>query len=337
MGQVIVLGSFITDLVVRAPRLPLPGESLIGDTFGTFQGGKGFNQASAAARSGAEVTLIGRIGADAFGDAFLSVLHDEGMDATYVGRDAAIGTGAACVMIGADSAQNAIIVILRANLALTPEMVSATMQSILTRPNFSTRTATGPRIFMAQGEMLIETITTGLRLAHEAGMTTIFNAAPAPREPLAAALFSLIDILVVNESEAAALSGLPVSSPETARQAARQLLTLGARQVVITLGAQGSLWSTREANEKPPSHHLLDAIPVTPVDTTAAGDAFCGALAAGLASGLEMVVSLNRASAAGALTVTRMGAFPSLPRTAEVDALLIKQPSPQRHREGLHP
>src|SRR5713101_1447633 len=118
MGTVVVIGSTITDLVARAPRLPLPGESIIGDDFATFLGGKGFNQAVAAARMGAGVTFIGRVGADTFGDAFAAALDDEGIDSSHLTRDAAVGTGTACIMIGADRGQNAIIVLPQANLTL---------------------------------------------------------------------------------------------------------------------------------------------------------------------------------------------------------------------------
>jgi ribokinase len=320
MGTVVVLGSTITDLVARAPRLPIPGEAVIGDEFATFLGGKGFNQAVAAARLGASVDLIGRVGTDTFGDAFATALVNEGIDNSQLTRDPTTGTGTACVMVGTDTGQNAIIVLPRANLALTAEMVEEAIQSIL-----SQSTALGNTyIFMAQCEMRMATIAAGLRSSYSAGMITIFNAAPVPREPIPDDLFTCVDILVVNESEAAGLAETPVDTPHGARRAATRLLTKGVKNTIITLGAQGCVWSTNGNSEGQISHRWFRTIPVTQVDATAAGDAFCGALAAKLAEGLVMSEALRWANAAGAVAVTRLGALPSLPTTAEVKELLQK-------------
>jgi ribokinase len=318
MGTVVVLGSTITDLVARAPRLPLPGESIIGDDFATFLGGKGFNQAVAAARLGASVRLIGCVGTDMFGDAFSSALTNEGIDNSHLTRDPKAGTGTACVMIGTDSGQNAIIVLPRANLALSAEMVEEAIQSILSQSTALVNTS----IFMAQCEMRMATIAAGLRFAHSAGMRTIFNAAPVPREPIPYELFQYVDILVVNESEAAGLAETTVDSPQGARRAATQLLAKGVQNTIITLGSQGCVWSTSGNSEGQISHRWIRTIPVKQVDATAAGDAFCGALAAKLAEGLVIPEALRWASAAGAVAVTRLGALPSLPTTEEVEALL---------------
>ena len=318
MGTVVVLGSTITDLVARAPRLPLPGESIIGDDFATFLGGKGFNQAVAAARLGASVRFIGRVGTDTFGDAFSSALSNEGIDNSHLTRDPSAGTGTACVMIGTDSGQNAIIVLPRANLALTAEMVEEAIQSLTSRSTIQANTS----IFMAQCEMRMATIAAGLRSAQNAGMITIFNAAPVPREPFPDDLFTCVDILVVNESEAAGLAGTPVDTPQGARRAATKLLGKGVKNTIITLGSQGCVWSINGDHEGQFSHRWIRSILVTQVDATAAGDAFCGALAAKLAEGLVMSEALRWASAAGAVAVTRLGALPSLPTTEEVEALL---------------
>ena len=336
MGNVIVLGSLITDLAARATRLPHAGEALLGDEFGIFQGGKGFNQAIAAARLGASVTLIGRVGTDSFGDGFLDILRKEGLSDAYVGRDPTAGTGVACVMIGKDSGQNAIIVLPRANLALTPAIVTQAMQKILAQQNIhqgQQETHKGspyiPGVFMAQCEMRLETIAAGLRLAHDAGLTTLFNAAPAPRPAFLTDLLSQVDILIVNESEASTIGNTMVNSTVAAQQAAAQLLELGPRQVIITLGEQGALWSHRSAAQVTSiTHHWQPALSMTQVDATAAGDAFCGALAASLANGSSMAEALQRASAAGAITVTRLGAFPSLPTASEVEALLRSKTPP---------
>jgi len=318
MGTVLVLSSTITDLVARAPRLPLPGESVIGDDFGTFLGGKGFNQAVAAARLGASVIVVGRVGTDTFGDAFASALLQEGIDSSHLTRDHNTGTGTACVMIGTDTGQNSIIVLPRANLALTPGMVEQAMQSILAHSAIQADAS----IFMAQCEMRVATIAAGLRLAHAAGMTTIFNAAPIPHEPFPHDLFTSVDILVVNEAEAATLTGMKVETPANAMEAAEKLLAKGVKHVIITLGARGGIWSTYERGEGQPSHQSIQAIPVKPVDPTAAGDVFCGALAAKLAEGMNIPAALRWANAAGAVAVTRLGALPSLPKTEEVEMLL---------------
>lgn len=318
MGIVVVLGSTITDLVARAPRLPVPGEAVIGDDFSTFLGGKGFNQAVAAARLDARVFLIGRVGTDTFGDAFTSTLSNEGIDNTHLTRDPNNGTGIACVMIGTKSGQNAIIVLPRANMALTAEIVEEALHSLLSQSTFQVYRS----IFMAQCEMRMDTIAAGLRYAHREGMTTIFNAAPVPREMFPDDLFPCVDILVVNESEAGGLADTTVDSPQGARRAATKLLAKGVKHTIITLGARGCVWSTNEFGEGPISHRWIRSIPVTQVDATAAGDAFCGGLAAKLADGATMSDALHWASAAGAVAVRRLGALPSLPTTEDVKALL---------------
>lgn len=323
MCDVIVLGSLMMDLMARAPRLPLPGESLLGDEFGAFIGGKGCNQAVAARRMGADVALIGRVGGDEYGRAFLDALAQEGVDHTHVSRDAQSGTGVACVHIGAQSGQNAIIATPRANYALTPAMVEDALRSLLVD------VATNERrpVFLTQCEIVTDTVAAGLRLAHAAGCYTIFNVAPIPRQPIPREVFALVDLLVVNETEAAALNGAPVTSLVEAKAAATQLLALGARATLITLGERGSLWHGDSAGELRTIE--TPAYPVTPVDATGAGDAFCGALACAFAETLPLPDALNLASAAGALAVTRMGAVPALPERAAVDAL-----STQANRPG---
>ena len=318
MGSVVVLGSTITDLVARAPRLTIPGEAVIGDDFATFLGGKGFNQAIAAARLGASVRFIGHVGTDTFGDDFSSALSNEGIDNSHLTRDPTVGTGTACVMIGTNIGQNAIIVLPRANLALSAEMVEEAIQSILSQST----TLENASIFMAQCEMRMATIVAGLRFAHSEGMITIFNAAPVPREPFPDDLFACVDILVVNESEAAGIAETPVDTPQSARRAATRLLIKGVKNTIITLGAQGCVWSTNGNSAGQFSHRWIRSIMVTQVDATAAGDTFCGALAAKLAEGLVMPEALRWAGAAGAVAVTRLGALPSIPTTEEVETLL---------------
>jgi ribokinase len=178
-----------------------------------------------------------------------------------------------------------------------------------------------PGVFLAQCETSIVSLAAALQIAHQAGMTTILNVAPIPREPLEDELFSPVDIVIVNETEAAQLTGIAVDSLASAKSAAEQLLALGPAHAIITLGKHGSLWSTR-ATPSTFAHLEVPSFPVTQVDATAAGDAFCGALAAALAQGIEMMAALKKASAAGSVTVTRMGAYPSLPTAVEVETLI---------------
>lgn len=312
----IALGSIITDLVARAPRLPHAGEVLIGDEFGIFQGGKGLNQAIAAQRLGADVTLIGRVGNDDFGNAFFPILEQEGIHSDFVTRDPRNGTGVSSLIIGEDSGQNVIIALPRANFAIPAADVEAAFSHVL-----GGRDALTGGVFLTQCETSAVSYTTGVRLARAAGMTTMLNAAPIPREPLTDELFALVDILIVNETEAAALTGMKVDALASSRHAAQWLLARGVKHALITLGGQGTLWLSH-AQDSTADAELIPPFAVKQVDATAAGDAFCGALAASLADGMEMAQALRRASAAGAITVTRRGAFPALPTADEVAALL---------------
>jgi ribokinase len=348
MGGVIVLGSLITDLVACAPRLPAPGETVLGDEFATFLGGKGFNQAVASARQGARVALIGQVGADDYGDAFFPTLEAEGIDSSHVARDPATGTGVSCVLVGEQSGQNMIVAMPRANLALSVARVEAALDALLAPVDSSPDALLAPvdsspmsrnfpppasgegpgerwagvwSVFLAQCETPVATVRAGLERARRDGLATVLNVAPIPREPIDDALLALVDVLIVNESEAAALAAVAVASAADARAAAERLLTRGPGSVVITLSAQGYLYAGRSASGVVEHRHEA-AIPVRAVDATAAGDAFCGALAAGLAAGLSMRQALRRANAAGALATTRRGALPSLATAAEVDALL---------------
>lgn len=323
MAYVVVLGSLITDLVARAPRLPQPGETVLGESFATFLGGKGFNQAVAAARQGSGVALIGQVGADDYGDAFFPALAAEMIDARFISRDGTTGTGVSCVLVGRASGQNMIVANPRANFALTVAQVDAAMTSLkaLAEGQKSSAASEGQSVFLAQCETPLETVRAGLTLARADGMTTILNAAPVPRGPLDDSLLALADILIVNETEAAALSGMPVDDEASARVAAERLLARGSRQVVTTLGAHGYLWSAMQTDGTV-RHSSEPGIAVAAVDATAAGDAFCGTLAASLASGVSIEDALRRANAAGAIAVTRAGALPSLPTCGEVDALL---------------
>ena len=305
---VVVLASFMMDLVARAPRRPRPGESVFGTDFGMFVGGKGCNQAIAAARIGAAVRVIGRLGDDLFAPPFLDALARDGIDASWVQRDAEAGTGVALPLIE-PGGQNSIVAVPRANWRITAEHVREA------RAAFS-----GAAVFMAQFEVTPPAVIAGLELAREEGVRTLLNPAPAPdlAPPLDAPWWRLVDVLLPNEREAESLTGVAVEDVAGAERAGRTLLQAGCGSVVVTLGTRGALWLPGVGQ---PAIHI-EPFPVEQVDATAAGDAFCGTLAASLAAGMEMPDALRWASAAGALAVTRLGAEPSLPHREEVAALL---------------
>ncbi len=307
-GVVVVLASFMMDLVAKAPRRPRTGESLVGTDFGMYVGGKGNNQAIAAARCGASVRVIGRLGNDLFAQPFTDVLDREGIDATWISRDHEVGTGVALPLIEPDG-QNSIVAIPRANSRMSADDVVAAAKAF-----------DGADVLLAQFEVALPAVWAAIELAHTRGLYVVLTPAPLPDPvpPLAPEKLALVDVLVPNEREAEALTGVPTADMAGAERAARALLASGCRSVVVTLGHRGALWVTgRDAD----SVHI-PPYSVEQVDATAAGDAFCGVLAAALAAGLDTPQALRRASAAGALAVTRQGAEPSLPATAEVERFL---------------
>jgi len=298
----LVVGSLNQDLVVPVPRHPRPGETILGGDLARYPGGKGANQAVAAARMGAPVRMVGRVGADAFGEALLENLEREGVDASGVRALSDVPTGVALISVD-ERGENAIVVSPGANARLAPED--------LTPAEFE-----GAGVLLLQLEVPLAAVVRAARLGKEAGALVILNAAPAQKLP--EELLALLDLLVVNEHEAAAI--LEAAPPETPEEALAQARTLSQRVpvAVITLGEKGLVYASGET-----SGHL-PAYPVRAVDTTAAGDAFTGALAAALAEGRELTEALKIASAAGALAVTKEGAQASLPRREEVIALLAR-------------
>ena len=299
-ATVTVVGSYNTDLVFRAPRLPAPGETVLGRGLRSGPGGKGANQAIAAARLGARVALLGTIGEDAFGDAALALFRREGIDTRWLQRSATEPTGAAAILLD-ETGQNAIVVAPGANAALTTARVQAAAPLLR-----------GSRVVVAQLETPLEAVQEALAIARAAGVTTLLN--PAPAQPLPAPLLSLADLLTPNESEAALLAGRPVRDPAGAEAAARALQARGAATVIVTLGDQGALLVPPGA---PALHVPAPAVPV--VDSTGAGDAFSGALAAALAEGLALPAAVRLAVRAGAFSVGRAGAADSMPTRAELE------------------
>ncbi|MCK1791676.1 ribokinase [Pseudomonas violetae] len=299
-AKVAVIGSLNMDLVTRAPRLPRGGETLIGESFATVSGGKGANQAVAAARLGAQVSMVGCVGNDAYGRELRDALLAEQIDCQAVST--VEGSSGVALIVVDDNSQNAIVIVAGANGALTPAVIGC-FDSVLQAAD----------VVICQLEIPDATVGHALKRARELGKTVILNPAPASR-PLPADWYANIDYLIPNESEATALSGMPVDSLDTAKAAAAQLIALGAGKIIITLGAQGSLFANGSRFEHFP------APAVKAIDTTAAGDTFVGGFAAALADGRGEVAAIRFGQVAAALSVTRAGAQPSIPTLSDVQA-----------------
>jgi ribokinase len=299
---VAVVGSLNIDLVARAPRIPQPGETIIGADFHTAPGGKGANQAVAAARLGAQVSMVGRVGRDAFAHSLLNNLTAAGVDHSFVIPDSEAATGVALIVVD-DAGQNSIVVAPGANMRLSPADVDGAEAAIA-----------GADALLLQLESPLEAVTRAAEVARAHGVRVILN--PAPARSLPAALLSLVDVLIPNESETALLTGLPVGDQVQADAAAVALRGMGVGTVILTLGERGALLTQVGAAE------LVPAFAVTPVDTTAAGDAFVGGFAVALAEGYTLAEAVRWGNAAGALATTKLGAQPSLPTRQAVEGLL---------------
>jgi ribokinase len=303
-ARVAVVGSLNMDLVAAAPTLPTAGETVMGTRLLHVPGGKGANQAVAAARLGCEVTMIGRVGDDDFGRRLLGHLHDDGVDVSHVTVTSNATTGVALIVVS-EEGENQIVVIPAANAALTPADVAAAEDTIAAAD-----------VMLLQFEVPMDTVEEAAAIADRYDTTVVLN--PAPAAKLSAELLSHVDVLAPNETEAALLSSGSAGQP--ALDAARRLQAMGPTVVVVTLGARGAaICENGEARLEPP--YLVANV----VDTTAAGDAFLGALATALGEGRSTSAALELAMAAGALSVTRDGAQPSLPRRAEVEHLIAMQ------------
>jgi len=303
--DVCVLGSFMKDLVASADRRPLPGETLHGTGFAEHLGGKGVNQAIAAARMGARTAIVGTIGSDRYGEEFVELLESDGVDTSWIVRHPSLGTGVGLPLVLPDGG-NSIIIVSRANAAITTADVEAAADVL-----------TASRVLSVQLELPVAASQTALRIAAAAGVTTVLT--PAPVGPIEPRLMADVDILVPNEVEAAALTGLDCDDETQVPVIARKLADeWDLRGCVVTLGARGAFVVDRSSG----AEVWIEPHLVATVDTVGAGDAFCGSLAASLASGADLVAAVRLANAAGALSTTVNGAAASAPARAAALALL---------------
>ncbi len=302
--KIVVIGSSNTDMIIRVPRIPRPGETILGGKFFSAAGGKGANQAVAAARAGGEVTFIACVGMDSMGDQALQGFQQDGIDTSCLYRDEAEPSGAALIFVD-EEGENSIAVAGGANKSLSPEKIRA-----------CGRVIESADILVMQLETPLPAIQAAADLAHAKQVPIILN--PAPARPLPDDLLEKITILTPNESEAELLTGVAVTGFKSAGQAAGALREKGVEHVVITMGARGAFLAGRDMEA------MIPGFRVPAVDTTAAGDVFNGTLSVALAEGRELAEAIRFASAAAAISVTRMGAQPSAPNRKEIEAFLRK-------------
>lgn len=305
---VVVFGSINMDLTTYVPTLPRPGETLMGTSYIMVPGGKGANQAVAAARLGERTAFVGRIGADSFGEEARKAVAAEGVDMSAVAVDAQNGTGLAVISVD-EAAENAIVVISGANMALDAGDVARCV-SLLDEAS----------VVLLQMETPLAAGLEVARAARERGVTVVLD--PAPATALPEEVYALFDLVTPNETETEALLGQRPATPTEAQAAARKLCAQGAGAAVVKMGAQGAAYATAADSG------FIPGFTVTAVDTVAAGDAFNGALAVALGERQPLAGAIRWASAAGALATTRRGAAPSMPYRAEVERLLQSGKAP---------
>ena len=303
--SVVVFGSFVVDLTSRSKGLPLPGQTLLGSSFKLGPGGKGSNQAVAAHRAGADVTLVTKVGRDVFGKVALDFYEKEGMDTRYILQDEEKETGAALIMVDEESAQNKIVVISGACGNITPQDV-ARVKPLIQKA----------RILLLQHEVNFDAQYSVIDIAHEAGVQIVLN--PAPAAPIPEEALRKIDIITPNETEAQALTGVTIESEADAQKAASVFHQKGVKRVVITLGGMGAFASDGQRSL------LIPRLSVNAVDTTGAGDAFNGGFVMALDEGKDLFTALRYGNVTGALSVTRLGTAPAMPTRAEIDELYQK-------------
>ena len=301
MGKITVFGSFVTDLMFRVPRLPVKGETLKASIFKLGPGGKGSNQAIAAKRAGGDVIMITKVGKDPFGELAINTYKEEGMETKYIYSDDKLATAVASILVDENKGDNQIVIAMGAGENITPEEVENARKSI-----------EGAQVLVTQLEVNLEATEAAIKIAKEKGVTVVLN--PAPAHPLSDELLGNIDILTPNETEASILcGGLEVVTVEDAKKAARMLLDKGVKTVIVTLGEKGALIMNNELE------HHIEPIKVDVIDTTGAGDAYNGGLAAALAEGKDIIEAAKFANIVGGLSVTKIGTAPAMPYRKDID------------------
>lgn len=315
MKKVLVIGSFMTDLVVQTGRMPHEGETYMGTAFNMFTGGKGANQAVQAARLGVPVTMVGALGNDAFGEAHLKALREAGIDASNVISVSGVTSGVGNVLLEPNG-DNRIIIVPGANTELSADYIDS-IESVIDEND----------IIVLQLEVPIPTVIRAIELAKALGKTIILN--PAPAQKLPRDILADIDYIMPNEKELGVLTDLPTDDYSAVKTAARKLLATGVKNVIVTLGSHGALFATADTIE------LIPAYKVLPVDTTAAGDSFIGAFASGLAKSCEKMEALDFATRTAAVTTTGLGSQPSLPTRNIVEEKYRKGELIQNEKVGF--
>jgi ribokinase len=303
--RIAILGIFVADLSFRAKRLPVMGETLLGQGFAMGPGGKGSNQSVAAARAGGDVRFITRIGKDSFGDIALKTWAADGIDTRYVAQSETAPTGAAFIFVSSETGDNAIIVEAGAAGTVDADYVSGAEKAIAES-----------QVFITQLETAVAAGWRGLELARRAKVTTILN--PAPAAKIDPAIYRLCDYVTPNETEASEITGVSVTSIDDARKAGDALLKMGVGTALITLGANGVLLHSQAQSVHVPGFK------VKVVETTGAGDAFNGSFAVAIGEGRSPVDAARFGCATAALSVTKAGTAPSMPIRAEIEAMLAR-------------
>lgn len=310
-AKITVIGSLNMDLVTQAAKIPAPGETVIGGDLHTVPGGKGANQAVAAARLGAAVSMVGRVGNDIFAGQLLDNLTAVSVNHQYVIRDPEAASGVALIVID-NAGENSIVVAPGANGRLSPADVDAAEAAIQSAD-----------LILLQLEVPLPAVLRAAQLARQHSVKVILN--PAPAQPLPDELLTLVDVLIPNESETARLTGRPTTNQAEIEAAAASLRQSGVGAVILTLGERGALLATETG-----AIHFPPFVPQKVVDTTAAGDGFVGGLAAALAEGKTVAAAVPWGNATGSLVVTQMGAQPSLPTREAVKSVLAQATHEQR-------
>lgn len=303
MKNIVVIGSSNTDMVVKTSHLPAGGETVLGGDFFMNAGGKGANQAVAAARYGNRVVFVAKTGDDLFGRQVRQSMAEDGIVTDYVFIDKEHPSGVALITIDKD-AENCIVVAGGANMYLSPADIDTAAEEILKAD-----------VVLMQLESPIETVAYAARMAAKAGIPVILNPAPAPAEALSEALLKDLFLITPNRSEASRISGIEVTDMESAHRAAKAIHEMGPKNVIITLGSDGSLVYDGSMFMR------VEALKVEAVDTTAAGDTYNGVLASVIAEGKSLIEAVREANIAGAISVTRMGAQPAAPTREEIAAM----------------